>query len=205
VHQDTRACLGDYCFHERDFSKRFAESGLCPEECEVAAQEALREGWISLPEMVGARRLFNRASRRKICFVAMPFRESLNKVYAAIRQALAKSGWRVVRGDELRLPPIIVDAVIQTILVSDLVLADLTGRNPNVFHEVGIAQASGRDVLLLSQSAETPFNVRANRFVKYRPTPAGLALLSTELVKLAGNGRYGTVHRGKAGRSSLRP
>jgi hypothetical protein len=97
-----------------------------------------------------------------------------------------------VRGDELRRPPIIVDAVIQTILVSDLVLADLTRRNANVFHEVGIAQASGRDVLLLSQSAETPFNVRANRFVKYRPSPTGLAVLSAELVRLAGNGRYGS-------------
>jgi hypothetical protein len=140
--------------------------------------------------MVAALRLFNRACRRKRCFVAMPFRDSLDQVYGSVRAALEGAGWQVVRGDELRRPPIIVEAIVQALLVSDLVIADLTSRNPNVFHEVGMAQACGRDVLLLSQQSDVPFNVRANRFIQYRPSGQGLTELRREVTRFAGSGRY---------------
>jgi hypothetical protein len=62
--------------------------------------------------------------------------------------------------------------IIQDILCkigeAEIIIADLTGRNPNVFYELGIAQMvkNVKQVILLSQDAESiPFDVRVFRCI----------------------------------------
>jgi hypothetical protein len=51
---------------------------------------------------------------------------------------------------------------------SAFIIADLTGRNPNVFYELGIAHTLGKPVILLSQCIDdVPFDVRHNRVILY--------------------------------------
>jgi len=47
------------------------------------------------------------------------------------------------------------------ILNARVLIAELTGKNPNVFYELGLAHAQGKDVILLTQSInDVPFDLR---------------------------------------------
>jgi hypothetical protein len=77
---------------------------------------------------------------------------------------------------------VVIDDVRNGIVASSLVIADLTGKNPNVMYEVGMAHTIGRPVLMLSQYADDiPFDLRHRRAIIYDNTPAGLAVLATKL------------------------
>jgi hypothetical protein len=54
---------------------------------------------------------------------------------------------------------------------ADVIIADVTGRNPNVFYELGIAHTLGRRSLILSQrSSDIPFDISAMRHLTYEWT-----------------------------------
>ena len=63
-----------------------------------------------------------------------------------------------------------------------MVICDCSGRNPNVFYEIGIAHTLGREVILITQSEEDiPFDLRHLRYVKYLNNGEGLAQLTARL------------------------
>lgn len=77
----------------------------------------------------------------------------------------------------------IVEDVLEYIARADIILAELTGRNANVFYELGIAhtaKASSR-VFFRAQSVEfIPFGLRHLRFLIYRPDLSDLREKLTE-------------------------
>jgi len=65
---------------------------------------------------------------------------------------------------------IIIKEIIYGILEADLIVADVTGANPNVAYELGIADSFKKDVLILTQDeARVPFDYKHRRFYKYNP------------------------------------
>ena len=67
---------------------------------------------------------------------------------------------------------------------ADCIVADLTDHNPNVFFELGLAQAMGKGLFLLCESgsvASTPVDLRGFQLIIYEPTPVGLSALSKRL------------------------
>jgi hypothetical protein len=59
-----------------------------------------------------------------------------------------------------------------------------TGRNPNVFYEIGIAHTLGREVILITQNAEDiPFDLRHLRYVRYLNNAEGRQALFDALEK----------------------
>ena len=84
-------------------------------------------------------------------FVAMPFGIKpgpdgtpidFNRVYRDyIKPALEAAGLEVFRADEERQAGDIRTDMFQELLVADLVVADLTIDNPNVWYEVGVRHA----------------------------------------------------------------
>lgn len=183
MHDETRGCIFDYCDDPADIDCAIGVGELC-QECERHLNAALRDGRISIEQLASARKLLNRAVGRRVAFLVMPFRSELEPIYAVMRKALESNGWVVVRADRIARPRRITDAIVQAILSSDLVVADLTGANPNVFYEVGLAHAAGCDVVLVTQDRAIPFDVSVERAVRYKQSVRGLSRLAKELGEL---------------------
>jgi len=85
-----------------------------------------------------------------------------------IRPAVLACGFsEPVRGDQLSVPGIITSQVIQHVLEDDLVIADLTGANGNVFYELAIRHIIGRPaVQLIEKGEKIPFDVAAARTIE---------------------------------------
>jgi nucleoside 2-deoxyribosyltransferase len=92
---------------------------------------------------------------------------------AIIRPALAERGidFDVKRGDESAEIGMITDHVIAEILESDLIVADLSFLNANVFYELGIAHAEGKPVIHIAhRETKLPFDNIGYRAVMFDPS-----------------------------------
>jgi hypothetical protein len=106
-------------------------------------------------------------------FVLMPFQPELQPIYDDhIKTIAQKLKMTVARADDFFSTQSIVDEVWSAIVRSKVILADCTGRNPNVFYEIGIAHSVGKPVVLITQNAEdVPFDLRHRRYIPYEYTP----------------------------------
>jgi nucleoside 2-deoxyribosyltransferase len=67
---------------------------------------------------------------------------------------------------------------------ADIIIADCTNRNPNVFYEVGIAHAMGKQTILMVQTIDDiPFDLRGLRVIEYRYDPRGMTQFEEALRK----------------------
>ena len=65
-----------------------------------------------------------------------------------------------------------------------VIVADCTGRNPNVFYEIGVAHTLGRTVILITQNdSDVPFDLQAIRYIQYEYTPRGMTLFEKALAQ----------------------
>lgn len=185
VHADAPGCVMSYCADPAGFDQCLAAATLCA-DCEREVSRALRLGRATNAAVASARRILNRAAGLKSAFVATPFRRELRPVAQTVTNALRALGWTVMTGDDVVRPRRITDAIVQAILAADLVVADITGQNANVFYEVGLAHAFGTDVLMLTQDQRIPFDVSTERAVRYTASTRGLRRLTDELARVAG-------------------
>jgi tetratricopeptide (TPR) repeat protein len=114
-------------------------------------------------------------------FIAMPFGEkegiNFNRVYADyIKPALENAGFEVFRADEEKSAGSIHEDMFQELLLADLVVADLSIDNPNVWYELGVRHAlRPRGVLQIQCLREyLPFDVYGQRTLRYHITKDGL-------------------------------
>lgn len=116
----------------------------------------------------------------------MPFDNQFDGVHQAIRQAAEQRDLECLRADNIWENPAIIQDVVSLIDRSRLVICDCSGRNPNVFYEMGIAHTLGREVVLIAQAAnDIPFDVRHLRYITYHNNNEGRAKLVESLaVKL---------------------
>lgn len=114
--------------------------------------------------------------------VMMPFDAGFNSVYEAIKSAAVASGASCSRADDMWIHPAIMQTIVSIICRADIVIADCSGRNPNVFYEAGIAHTLGKDVILLAQNInDVPFDLRALAILLYLPNGEGLSRLTADL------------------------
>lgn len=84
------------------------------------------------------------------------------------REALKGDKWDVHRADEGKSPDSIGQHVIKRLHDADLVIADLTGHNPNVFYELAIAHGWRKPVVhLISKGEKVPFDIVDQRTIFY--------------------------------------
>ena len=123
----------------------------------------------------------NRAPKR--CFVLMPFNDSLREVYENVyRPVCADSSIQCWRVDEVARPGSITRDIVEGILDADIIIADLTGRNANVFYELGIAHVIGNKTIMTAQSvADVPFDIGNYRVIIYEQSIAGAKALAERL------------------------
>lgn len=109
-------------------------------------------------------------------FVLMPFSDSLTPVFEDhILKAGKKFGLKTSRADNFFSTKSIMEDIWSAINAAKIIIADCTGRNPNVFYEVGIAHTLGKPTILISQSMDDiPFDLRHLRVIIYEYTPRGM-------------------------------
>ncbi len=92
---------------------------------------------------------------RPFALVIMPFAAGLEDAYqVAIKPACEAAGAYAERVDEQIFQEDIVQRVYNQIAKADLLIAELTDRNPNVLYETGYAHAIGKTVILLMRQAD---------------------------------------------------
>ncbi len=104
------------------------------------------------------------------CFVVQPFAEPLGTYYEKIyKPAIEKAGLRPVRADaDIFGTGKIIDQVWRGIVNAKVLVAELTGRNPNVFYELGLAHALEKPVVLVSSNEDdVPFDLQHIRVIYY--------------------------------------
>ena len=102
-------------------------------------------------------------------FVLMPFGGEFDSVYEEIiKPALEEQGFDVNRADDFQSRQNILRDVMYGISNADVIVADLTGRNANVFYELAVAHSFKKPVLMITQSiSEVPFDLSNYRLMEY--------------------------------------
>ena len=113
--------------------------------------------------------------------VMMPVKAEFDPVYEAIANACKSLRLDPQRVDHLHGPRRIVDDIFKTIMQSAVVISDITGMNPNVFYETGLAHARNRQVILIAQGSKFPFDIQSYRVIKYLANNEGLERLRNDL------------------------
>lgn len=122
-------------------------------------------------------------ANNRLVSAMMPFSAGFDGVYAALGAAAEAVGKKCKRADDIWNHDAIIQDVVSLICKSSVVICDLTGKNANVFYEAGIAHSLGKDVILITQSADdVPFDLRHLRYIQYLNNGEGLQQL-TENVK----------------------
>ena len=104
-----------------------------------------------------------------ICFTIMPYGGYFDSYYAHIYcPAIESCNLEPRRADDLFRPGSIVGDIWDLTKKATVILADLTGKNPNVFYELGLAHAITRPAILIAQSMDdVPFDLRGLRIIIY--------------------------------------
>jgi hypothetical protein len=125
---------------------------------------------------------------KPLCFMVMPFgKKPVNNTDPqipgeinfdalwdrALRPLIEELGYEPVRADQ-DIGSLIIQEMIERLAYADLVLAEMTLQNANVYYEVGVRQAAQRRgcVLIAANWARQAFDVDQMRRVTY-PLPAG--------------------------------
>ena len=108
-------------------------------------------------------------SPKPFAFVLMPFSKDFDDAFdLAIRPACDAAGAYAERVDKQIFTGSILERVYNQIAKADLVVADMSERNSNVFYEVGYAHALGKTTLLLTRNAEDiPFDLKHYPHIVY--------------------------------------
>lgn len=106
------------------------------------------------------------------CFMLMPFSTDFDYIYGMIKKDLNDNGLICNRADEISGSKPILNKILTEILKSRYIIADLTGYNPNVFYELGIAHSfkDAQNILLIKQkSSQIPFDLTHLTYIEYEP------------------------------------
>lgn len=107
----------------------------------------------------------------KNCYVLMPFKAEFDIVYKIIEKAARESNMNCWRADKKEDLGLITQSIIRDILVTDVIVADISTFNPNVLYELGVAHVLCKPTIILSQELEStgdlPFDISHMNAIPY--------------------------------------
>ena len=103
------------------------------------------------------------------CFVIMPFSSVFDSEYSnIIRPAIEIAGLKCIRADEIYSKPQVTANIWKALRSSRIVIAELSGKNINVFYELGLAHALGKPAIIITRNEkDVPFDLKALRYLYY--------------------------------------
>jgi hypothetical protein len=135
----------------------------------------------------------NVSENKPLIFVAMPFSSNMYDVFDyGIRGAVKKAGFLCERTDEAFFTGEIMERIKKRIQVAELIIADMTTSNPNVYLEVGLAWGFGKPTILIAQNEqELKFDVQGHKCIYYSLITDLEAKLTSELIGIKGSNLKG--------------
>ena len=130
------------------------------------------------------------ASTSRICFIVTPIgmegsdirRKTDGLIDVALNPILKEFGYEGLPAHKIAEPGSIPEQVIEHLLNDDLVIANLTGLNPNVMYELAVRHATKLPVICIAeQGTQLPFDIASERTIFYDDNIAGVTVLKTKL------------------------
>lgn len=137
---------------------------------------------------------------RRTCFIVMPIGDQefadhkvsavdLKKRYDdLIKEALLRADplLDITRSDDVTLPGTITSDILTRLMHSDIVVADVTYPNPNVFYELGLRHACrvGTIIIRDKDGPRAPFDIAHLRHIEYENSPSGLKALAARFEQI---------------------
>ena len=104
---------------------------------------------------------------KPIVFVIMPFKENFHALYTELEKVFGNE-YKFTNAGDLDNQTNILRDIVMGIANADVVIADLTGSNANVFYELGLAHTMNKKVIIITQSlGELPFDIISYRAIEY--------------------------------------
>ncbi len=112
---------------------------------------------------------FGWSGERPRAFVVMQFTEPFDSLYAeVIRPVCEELRFAAYRADDVFRPGLILQDIIAGLVESDVIIAEITPTNANVFYELGYAHARNTPTILLARRNGTlPFDISGHRVIFY--------------------------------------
>lgn len=109
------------------------------------------------------------SDNKLFAFVLMPFDGGFDDIYNfGVKQTAETLGIVAERVDEQIYKEGMLERIYNQIEAADIIIADMSGKNPNVFYEVGFAHAKEKFCILLTDDAEDiPFDLKHKRHIVY--------------------------------------
>lgn len=115
------------------------------------------------------------------CFVIMPYSQKWSDaVQRIILEICGQVGlsFQIAKNMEGRFIP---HDIWRGITAAGIIVADLSGANPNVTYEIGLADVVGKEIIIICQETTVPFDFLAQRLITYEDSLAGTLRLREEL------------------------
>ncbi|NDW51816.1 hypothetical protein [Aliiroseovarius sp. PrR006] len=111
----------------------------------------------------------------KICGIVMPISECDNlgsahwsDVRKIVEAAATEAGYEARLVSDTFESNLIHKEILQNIYNDDLIICDVSGRNPNVFFELGIRMATQKPTVIIKDDVTAyPFDTGPNRYIQY--------------------------------------
>ncbi len=105
-------------------------------------------------------------------FVIMPIHSDFDMTYGLIIEVCQELGIQAKRDDDISQQDFIMSNILGGIAKSEIVIVDITGNNPNVFYELGIAHSlrARHSVIIITQDddlSQSPFDIRHWSIIQY--------------------------------------
>lgn len=121
---------------------------------------------------------------KDLVFVLTPFHEKYENVFNVIRMACNEVGLKCFRGDEQFIKSDLLPHILKQIIKARIIIANIDGRNPNVFYELGLVHAMDKGTILISSSvADLPFDLKNKKILIYKGPQNLQQQLKNELIK----------------------
>lgn len=104
---------------------------------------------------------------KKRGFLIMPFDHALDWLHAQVIHASVAQGVHTSRADDSFQPGPVVQQILDDIDASDVIFAVCTGKNANVFFELGYAWRNHTPILIAEDTHDFPFDILGNRTALY--------------------------------------
>jgi len=137
-----------------------------------------------------------KSADNKTCFVVSPIGNdgSPERIHADwVLEGIIKpvftehyANYKIIRADKMPAPGLIDVQIIEQLLDAELVIADITTLNPNVFYEIGVRHVVNKPIIHMCRYGDTiPFDIKLFKHIMFSvATPQALEAAKVALKEM---------------------